>query len=190
MTHHLSQIRSTPTALGMVRNIDLVEALVFYGGESIFENCHADNLQLLPGVENLMDECQRDETAVLVLVEEPYVKSLQSEQSCLPKDNTFIHIRQERSTPPNPQDLYEAIESIEVQPKGFGGSSAFVIKAPDPERTPLPTHCVVLCSTQNQCRAARYVGTRVMCLNDNALADAVIDDDWETICMDDIATPG
>jgi len=77
-----------------------------------------------------------------------------------------------------------------VQPKGFGGSSGFGRKAADPERSPLTKHCVVLCYTIDQCRAARYAGMRVLCLTDNPLADAIIDDDWESITMDDIATPG
>ncbi|KAL3921106.1 MAG: hypothetical protein SGILL_002923 [Bacillariaceae sp.] len=181
----------------MVRNIDLVEALVFYGGKSIFGEISDDStsLQLLPGVENLMEECRRDDTAVLIVVEEPYAKSLEfssSSSSLIPTDNKLIHIRTEEAAPPNPQDLWEAIHSVRVQPKGFGGSSGFGSKAPDPVRTPLPKHCVVLCHTEDQCRAARYVGTRTLCLTDNALADAVIDDGtyWETIYMDDIATPG
>ena len=190
-TTNLLHTRSFPSSLRMVRNIDLVEALIFYGGESIFQDEGGESPQLLPGVENLVEECQRDDTAVLVVVEEPYFEVLQrSDSLVLPKEDKVVHIRQAQSTPPNPRDLYEAIHSIEVQPKGFGGSSGFGSKAPDPQRTPLPKHCVVLCSTEEQCRAARYVGMRVLCLRDNALADAVIDDDWETICMDDIATPG
>jgi hypothetical protein len=175
-------------SLHMVRNIDLVEALIFYGGKSIFDGDDSEELRLLPGVENLMNECERDDTALLVVVEEPYAQPFLVAATTSPLQH--VTIRQQQYTPPNPRDLYEAIQSVQVQPKGFGGSSGFGSKAPDPERTPLPRHCVVLCHTEDQCRAARYAGMRVLCLTDNALADAVVDDDWESICMDDIATPG
>jgi beta-phosphoglucomutase-like phosphatase (HAD superfamily) len=188
----------------MVRNIDLVEALIFYGRESIFmigddndmeedkkeNNKPHDSFQmlLLPGVENLIEECKRDETAVLVILEDIQEGSL-SPSAIL---GNYVTIRTERGRPPNPKDLWDAIHSIEINPRGFGGSSGFGRKAADPRRSPLPKHCVVLCHTVDQCRAARYAGMRVLCLADNALADAIIDDggSWESIGMDDIATPG
>jgi hypothetical protein len=164
----------------MVRNIDLVEALIFYGEDSLFQG----DGELLSGVKYLVDECQRDETVVLAILP----PSAQNRHPALPK---AIHVHLEMQAPPNPRDLWEAIHSVEVHPKGFGGSSGFGTKAADPERPPVPKHCVALCHTEDQCRAARYVGMRVLCLTDNALADAVMMDDcWESICMDDIATPG
>jgi hypothetical protein len=189
-----AQIATSTTAStgrSMVRNIDLVEALIFYGADSILENIVDDNgntATLLPGVDALMEECQRDDTALLAILErEDQVSAL---SNCC-RSTTTVHIRPQSAAPPNPRDLYEAIQSVEIQPKGFGGSSGFGTKAPDPERTPLPQHCVVLCSTEGQCRAARYMGMRVLCTTDNALADAVIDKgDWSSIYMDDIATPG
>ncbi|KAG7366362.1 hypothetical protein IV203_029032 [Nitzschia inconspicua] len=176
----------------MVRNIDLVEALLLYGAESILENDgDAKSVgvpSLLPGVESLIEECRRDDTAVLAIVETEQQFQVLSK---IRKNNAMIHVRQQSAPAPNPRDLYESIGTVEIQPKGFGGSSGFGTKAPDPERTPLPKHCVVLCSTEDQCRAARYMGMRVLCMTDNSLADAVIDDgDWSSICMDDIATPG
>jgi hypothetical protein len=179
----------------MVRNIDLVEALIFYGAESILlqldgyddSSATATSAPLfLPGVESLIDECQRDDTAVLAIVEnENQVYAISDVKG------NIVHTRQQSALPPNPRDLYESILAVEIQPKGFGGSSGFGTKAPDPVRTPLPKHCVVLCSTEDQCRAARFMGMRVLCMTDNDLADAVIDDgNWCSIGMDDIATPG
>lgn len=181
----------------MVRNIDLVEALIFFGAESILQSGNNESeatvakksAVLLPGVDSLIDECHRDDTAVLAILEsEDHVKAL---SRITDGGNTIHHIRRQSASPPNPRDLYESIQAVEIQPKGFGGSSGFGSKAPDPERTPLPKHCVVLCSDEDQCRAARYMGMRVLCMTDNALADAVIDDGgWSSIVMDDIATPG
>jgi hypothetical protein len=195
------------TRRNMVRNIDLVECLIFYGQDSILllqEHDGDDSkLPLLPGVESLVDECQRDGTAVIALIEqvdggddhqsltENSSNVLTSAQRYLTKSCPSIHTYCMTRPAPNPKDIWTAIHSIPpIQPKGFGGSSGFGSKAADPERAPIPKHSVVLCSTENQCRAARYAGMRVLCLTDNALADAVLDDDWSTLYMDDIATPG
>jgi hypothetical protein len=174
----------TPSAkrairLQMVRNIDLAEAIIFYGKESLVQESDG-TYELLEGVEYLIAECQRDDTAVLAIL--PAASKIE-----VPK---AMHVCQETQQPPNPRDLREAIHFIDIQPKGFGGSSGFGRKAADPGRPPLPKHCVVFCHTEDQCRAARYAGMRVLCLTDNLLADAVIDYSWESICMDDIATPG
>lgn len=189
----------------MVRNIDLVECLIFYGQDSILLQEHDDGadskFSLLPGVESLVDECQRDSTAVVALLEEPGDESSSSPSSkdiapspahnYLSKHCRSIHTYSITRPPPNPKDIWNAIHSIPpIQPKGFGGSSGFGTKAADPERAPLPKHCVVLCSTEHQCRAARYAGMRVICLTDNPLADAVLDYDWSSLYVDDIATPG
>jgi len=183
------KIRNSPTLFKMVRNIDMVEALVFYGTNSIYQD--SDKSMFLPGVENLIEECKRDDTSVIAILDKNTKKN----------GNENIVFRQETSPAPNPRDLWEAIHSIEVQPKGFGGSSGFGRKAADPERSPLPRHCVVLCDTEEKCRAARFAGMRVLCLTNNDLADAVMNYGdsgetadleyyWESITMDDIATPG
>ena len=175
----------------MVRNIDLAEAIVFYGTESLFEPSDetdggsSKRRQVLPGVEYLLEECKRDETAVVAILENVDGNS-NTYEDILPKG---IHLHLETQPPPNPRDLWEAIHSITINPKGFGGSSGFGTKAADPERSPLPKHVVVLCDTEDKTRAARYAGMRVLCLNDNDLADGIVDG-WDTICMDDIATPG
>jgi beta-phosphoglucomutase-like phosphatase (HAD superfamily) len=176
----------------MVRNIDLVEALIFYGEDALIEGREAeDDLQsfsLIGGVKDLLEECRRDETAVIAILD----KSPRVEQitEYLKKQHPIVQIKLETQPPPSPQDLWVAIHHTTILPKGFGGSSGFGTKAADPERSPLSRHCVVLASTENQCRAARYAGMRVICLNDNLLADAVLSLDWSSIGMDDIATPG
>ena len=168
----------------MVRNIDLAEAIVFYGRDCMFE---AGEGTLQPGVEYLLDECQRDETAVVAILETDGDRgSKTNREQNIPKG---VHIYRETQPPPNPRDLWEAIHSITINPKGFGGSSGFGTKAADPERSPLPKHVVVLCDSEDKTRAARFAGMRVLSLNDNDLADGIVDG-WDTICMDDIATPG
>ena len=167
--------RNPSTACQMVRNVDMVEALIFYGTASIFypaDQVNVDTSKIgtrlfLPGVEDLIEECKRDDTAVLAILDEDK-DVLLNEVDC----NNVV-FRSETSPAPNPQDLWEAIHSIEIQPKGFGGSSGFGRKAADPERPPSPAHCVVLCDTVDRCRAARYAGMRVLCLTDNELGEIV-----------------
>lgn len=173
----------------MVRNIDLVEALIFYGRESILVQDDSSPT-FLPGVQSLLEECDRDDTAVIAILEGIDNDDNKSIRELFAKQSS-IHTFPMTSPAPNPKDLWTAIHTIPpIQPKGFGGSSGFGTKAADPERAPLPKHCVVLSSNENQCRAARYCGMRVLCLTDTPLADAVIVHDWSTIYMDDIATPG
>ena len=159
----------------------MVEALIFYGTSSIFypikdNNNNNDNEEnqnhdvtriFLPGVEDLIEECKRDETAVLAILDDEKDTTLPviREQD----DKDVIVFKTETSPPPNPRDLWEAIHSISIQPKGFGGSSGFGRKGADPERSPSPAHCVVLCDTVDRCRAARFAGMRVLCLTDNEL---------------------
>ena len=200
------------TRVRMVRNIDMVEALIFLGTNSMFyppdynnndddndNNHNRKKMLFLPGVENLIDECKRDETAVIAILDNNNDVMISAEGN---SSNDVVMFKVKTSLPPNPKDLWEAIHSIVVQPRGFGGSSGFGSKAPDPVRSPLPCHCVVLCDTIDQCRAARYAGMRVLCLNDNSIADGVMNfgdyDDtstvprnfWESITVDDITTPG
>ncbi|VEU41396.1 unnamed protein product [Pseudo-nitzschia multistriata] len=184
----------------MVRNVDQVEALIFYGTNSIFypkskETKNQDTMAFLPGVEDLIEECKRDETAVLAILDD------HGGTENLPREADIVYST-ETAPPPNPRDLWNTIHSIEISPKGFGGSSGFGQKAPDPERSPAPAHCVILCDTEDKCRAARFAGTRVLCLTENDLADGVmnigvysdstegLDCYWESIYMDDIAMPG
>jgi beta-phosphoglucomutase-like phosphatase (HAD superfamily) len=161
-------IQNPSTSCQMVRNIDLVEALIFYGNASIFYPIkHQDERIFLPGVENLIEECKRDETSVIAILDDNDKDLLQREKD--DNNNNIVVFKTETSPAPNPRDLWDAIHSVKIQPKGFGGSSGFGRKAADPERSPSPPHCVVLCDTVDKCRAARFAGMRVLCLTDNDL---------------------
>lgn len=160
----------------MVRNIDLPETLIFYGAD-VFQN---EQKELLPGVEFLIKEAQDIQIPVVVLL---------SDDSCSIVKRDDVLVVSSTPPPPNPRALYETVNSLLVQPRGFGGSSGFGRKAGDPERPPEFQHVVVFCNSLEACRAARYVGARVVCQTDNALADAIVDE-WDELCIDDVATPG
>ena len=162
--------------LKMVRNIDLPEALIFYGAH-VFQD---EQKQLLPGVESLIREAREIQTPVVVLVED--------DTSIVQHDHVLV-ISNTSPPPPNPRVLLETVQSLLIQPRGFGGSSGFGRKAADPERQPEFQHVVVFCDSVEPCRAARYVGARVVSLQDNDLADAIVDE-WDELCIDDVATPG
>jgi hypothetical protein len=178
----------------MVRNIDLPEALIFYGADMVVQrdDASSSSLTFQPGVQELMKECREIETLAIVIVEQNYHDHPDDLEtiSKTPKGPLF-RMHQATRDAPNPRDVWEAIhnDGVEIQPKGFGGSSGFGRKLADPVRSPLPQHTVVLCSNEPQCRAAIYAGMRVICLHDNDISDAVIDS-LEEICLDDIATPG
>jgi hypothetical protein len=201
------------TSRRMVRNIDLPEALIFYGADMVLvqqrdngagdseSDCASSSssasLSLQPGVRALLKECRDIETPAIVIVEQkdPYHPQIDDLETLLSKIKTkglLFHIHQATQEAPNPRDVWEAIHNdvATIQPKGFGGSSGFGRKLADPVRSPLPAHTVVLCSNEQQCRAAIYAGMRVICLHDNDISDAVVDS-WEDIgSLDDIATPG
>lgn len=212
-------MRESITSRSMVRNIDMVEALIFYGTASMFsprsaelsgdatpggnDNDNAKAFRFLPGVEDLIEECVRDDTTVIAILDGE--RDIPWNDGGGGKHERDVVFRMETSAAPNPRDLWEAIHSVTIQPKGFGGSSGFGRTAADPPRAPLPARCVVLCDATEKCRAARFAGTRVLCLRDNELADGVMNFDdessnsneicgleyyWESINMDDIATPG
>ena len=66
---------ASTTKLSMVRNIDLPEAIVFYGIESMMEHNIGDSdddtsLILRPGIVRLLNECRDVGTAALLLSEE------------------------------------------------------------------------------------------------------------------------
>lgn len=167
----------------MVRNIDLPEAVVFYGMDSILD----PSGDPLPGVESILRECQDIQAASIVLVDD----GADNDRSTLLLEKQYglkRHCDSEHP-PPNPRALLEAIEATTVQPKGFGGSSGFGTKLAEPERTPLAHHVVVCARTEDQCRAARFFGARVMSLEDNDIADGVLFE-WSEIGVDDISTPG
>lgn len=162
----------------MVRNIDLPEALVFYGAH-VFQD---EQGKLLPGVESLVKEARDIQTPVVVL-ENDDLRIVEND------DNDVLVVSAASPPPPNPRVLYETVQSLMIQPRGFGGSSGFGRKSADPERPPEFQHVVVFCNNVEACRAARYVGARVVCQTDNDLADAIVDT-WDELCIDDVATPG
>lgn len=154
----------------MVRNIDLPELLIFYGRQSMRGE----------GLESLLDECRNTDTAVLCILD---ISS--DDDGSLPDG---VSTRTATQPPPNPRDLWEALQSVQVQPRPFGGSSGFGRTPADPVREPLPSRTVVFCSSREETQAARACGIRVIALEDNDLADAVIEE--IDLYLDDIATPG
>jgi hypothetical protein len=194
----------------MVRNIDLPEALIFYGADMVVQRVNdsaddsdsdsdsdrASSLTFQPGVQALLKECRDIETPAIVIVEQKdHHADTDDLEALLSKTSTkglLLNVHQATQHAPNPRDVWEAIHNdvAAIQPKGFGGSSGFGRKLADPVRSPLPAHTVVLCSNEQQCRAAIYAGMRVICVRDNDYSDAVVDS-WEDIqSLDDIATPG
>lgn len=165
LSPHTNRHRHYAPVLGMVRNIDLPEALVFYGMDSFVDTDGSE----LKGVTQLLMECNDIGTPVAILSNQSNIHGLQV--SCYSGD------------------LGTLVDSLLVQPRGFGGSSGFGRRAAEPERPPNMQHVVVLCTTVEQCREARYYGARCVCLNDNELADAIVSG-WDEICLDDVSTPG
>lgn len=166
----------------MVRNIDLPEAIVFYGFNAILD---VKSYKPRSGVEALLRECQEVKVAAILLLDKPRDELVRGLKE---KYQLQIHVDSKYPSP-NPRTLWDAVQSTSIQPKGFGGSSGFGSKLPEPERNPLQKHVVVLANTIDQCRAARFFGARVMSLEDNDLADGVVGE-WSEIGIDDISTPG
>lgn len=188
LTNANIQCKRAVSPLNMVRNIDLPEALVFYG-KDVYEN---DDGELLPGVSSLIQECKEIQTPVVVILEDENDVLQNTNQDITVVPPPSEDCNNKRHQPPNPRALYEAVNSLLIQPRGFGGSSGFGRKLADPERSPEFQYTVVFCNSLNKCRAARYVGARVVCCNsndDNDLADAIVDE-WDELSIDDIATPG
>lgn len=243
------------TKLHMVRNIDLPEAIVFYGVESMMET-HSDDgssFVLRPGIIRLLNECRDVGTSSLLLseVEDDTEESLHvlfqtaCEQSasdnrgdslrvltnsdapvlsfrCLssefviptspedqPSDTSEIdpiddeslelYNLQASGRSPSPAFLLDALRSIHIDPRGFGGSSGFARgQWIDPRRSPMTARTVVFIagdrvSTSNQdstlprvkcrCDAARASGCRVIYLEN--LEGGGIQDDTQTLSLCD-----
>ena len=202
-THHRSPVKPVlarelvPSPLRMVRNIDFPEALIFYdtisddtsssndaGSSSLSVLLEDDGSTPRAGLLDLLQECREVNTPALLITQQPtnptYSKELLD----------YLQVVEELSPgAPNPKSLWESIQALTIQPAGFGGSAGFGRKLADPERSPMPQHVVVFCSSLKVCQAARYVGMRVLCLQDNDLADAIIDD-YYNLYLEDVATPG
>lgn len=193
-----------PFKMMMVRNIDLPEALILYGYNAICDPVVADTAR--EGLSALLQECHEIQTAVIVLLETASGASTTTTAmtATLSEARHFLetvlpehvarpcHVFLQTQAPPNPLDLLNALSSITVQPRAFGGSAGFgSSQHADPERLVEAKHCVVLTSTVDQTRAARAVGMRVLSVHqDDDLADAVLFSDEIDFWLDDIATPG
>jgi len=201
---HPSPVSPTATATGstqtnMVRNIDFPEAIIFYDSEAdddgdndgdqyrISVLLEDDGVTPREGLLELLQECKEVQTPVLLIQPSNPEWSYSNHKDIL----SYLHqvLPEQSPRAPNPKTLYEAIASLTIQPAGFGGSSGFGRKLADPERPPLSQRVVVFCTSNNVCRAARYMGMRVMCFQDNDLADAILDDYYQ-LYLEDIATPG
>lgn len=180
--------------LMMVRNIDMPEAIVLYGPSVWLD----DGNVLRSGLVSFIDDCQELDTPIIALgcMDDLKRDSTDKGQSILPE---FCRCIPASQPPPNPFDLCQALESLQIQPRPFGGSSGFgAQQRADPIRSPLSSRTVVFTSTVDQTRAARLAGTRVIRIDnsssgantdDDHLADAVVAD-FEGIWLEDIATPG
>ena len=259
------------TKLHMVRNIDLPEAIVFYGVESMMETRLDDgsSFALRPGIIRLLNECRDVGTSSLLLseVEDDTEESLFQtayEQSDLDKalaltksDDPVLIFRclsskftipiptspegeagnsevdpvevddeslelynlQASGRSPSPAFLLDALRSVHIDPRGFGGSSGFGRgQWIDPRRSPMTARTVVFIAgdtkggttstSKDRCDAARAAGCRVIYLQNlegdmqddtqtMSLCDAVIDTygndnprDLQPISLDAISTPG
>lgn len=198
--HHPHDHRHrSSTLLCMVRNVDLPEAIVFYGIESIMEpsattannkECSIQRL-LRPGVKRLLEECNEVGTASLLLSEDinddDYNNRLVSifREAYNNDDDTVhcsnnIHVRclnhtflthtllanneagynnhsddnddeslifynlQANGRSPSPAFLLDSLNSVQINPRGFGGHSGFGRgQWTEPRRCPLPARTVV-----------------------------------------------
>jgi hypothetical protein len=216
----------------MVRNIDLPEAIVFYGVESMMEHNSGDtgsSLILRPGVVRLLTECLDVGTAALLLSEDPSsdeasVRHLfqracdslsdaiasSSMQKILGGDDQVLHFRtlnsnfvcpptngqsgefdesiifynlQSNGRSPSPAFLLDSLRSVNIDPRGFGGSSGFGRgQWVEPRRSPLTARTVVFIAgdwtsnngneveeevkstVKGRCAASRAAGCRVIYL--------------------------
>ena len=250
----------------MVRNIDLPEAIVFYGLESMMEHNINDNndelLTLRPGVARLINECVEVGTAALLLSEDAdetstrelfqsaydssgveasylnlekiiegdnqilHFRTLQSHFLCPPTRNysdesnepsnddeddesiTFYNL-QSNGKSPSPAFLLDSLRSVNIDPRGFGGSSGFGRgQWVEPQRSPMMARTVVFIAgdwvskngnddnteeierstVKDRCAASRAAGSRVIYL-ENLSSDenlpVLIKDDEDAISLCD-----
>lgn len=162
----------------MVRNIDLPEALILYGIDAVGDPPH-------DGLVDLLKECQEIATATILV----------HEAECSPSEEVAEHCSHLLPTtkPSSPiQDLLYVLETTQIQPRPFGGSSGFGSQPAEPPRSLLPARCVVISASLATTRAARAVGMRVMAvdMNDELADAALLDATVIDFGVDDIATPG
>ena len=258
--------KASASKLQMVRNIDLPEAIVFYGLESMMEHSINDNndelLTLRPGVARLINECVEVGTAALLLSEDAdetstrelfqsaydssgveasylnlekiiegdnqilHFRTLQSHFLCPPTRNysdesnepsnddeddesiTFYNL-QSNGKSPSPAFLLDSLRSVNIDPRGFGGSSGFGRgQWVEPQRSPMMARTVVFIAgdwvskngnddnteeierstVKDRCAASRAAGSRVIYL-ENLSSDenlpVLIKDDEDAISLCD-----
>jgi hypothetical protein len=150
-THHHPQQHDeqhchyrSSTLLYMVRNVDLPEAIVFYGMESIMEPPSTANNkegsiiqhQLRPGVKRLLEECNEVGTASLLLSEDSNDDDNDNNRldsmfrEAYPKNNS-IHVRclshNFFSTDNNSDDDESLLYYYNLQTNGRSPSPAFLL---------------------------------------------------------------
>ena len=134
--------------LTMLRNFDLPEAIIFYGMDTFVVPASITNKEktlLQPGVERLLKEAQEIDTSVILLSEsktEVQIQEFLQQQPFYDSISAFnLQIRSSLDMldpskflgrgmghAPCPAALLDAISSVEIHPKGFGGSSGFGTK--------------------------------------------------------------
>jgi hypothetical protein len=141
------------TTTNMLRNIDLPECIVFYGMETvIYED--KGNVDFHPGFLRFLQESQDIESATLLLSEHKTTLQMKSVLvECCSTDSqklsspplSMLELRSSLSLPtimdnksnlvlvgkgysPSPAALLDSISSVNITPKGFGGSGGFGIK--------------------------------------------------------------
>lgn len=252
---------ASTTKLQMVRNIDLPEAIVFYGVESMMEYKSDDDssLMLRPGVVRLLDECLDVGTAALLLSEDPssdetstrqlfqracdsssgtisssniqkiiggddhqvpHFRTLNSHFVCPPpSDNTDesdefdesieFYSLQSNGRSPSPAFLLDSLRSVNIDPRGFGGSSGFGRgQWVEPRRSPMTARTVVFIAgdwvsnngnsnatekegkstVKDRCAAGRAAGCRVIYLEDlrsDKNLPILIEDDTDAMSLCD-----
>ena len=134
-------------SLSMVRNIDLPECLIFYGRNTVFsskEEYHSGAIK--SGLDNLLRQAEEVGTVCILLSESKSVPDL---QEIIDHSSISKYVRAQSSLDmgdaisfgsPSPLGLLGAIDTVTISPRGFGGSSGFGRKTPDPDRPPLPKH--------------------------------------------------
>jgi hypothetical protein len=141
------------TTTSMLRNIDLPECIVFYGMETAVIQ-DEEKFKFPPGFVRFLQEAQDIEIATLLLSE--HKTSLQMKSVLLECCNSgsqkfssrplsMLELRSSLELPtvmdqtsnlllvgkgysPSPAALLDAISSVIIEPKGFGGSGGFGIK--------------------------------------------------------------
>eukprot|EP00978_Attheya_sp_CCMP212_P003221 scaffold6614_cov51-Attheya_sp.AAC.1 len=175
----------------MLRNVDLPEAIVFYGLDTVLDTTRSTvttagiSNTVAAGVERLLHECRELGTSALLLLETE--ESL--EQIELRLEGTtlsdLLNVRCRLEPPlvevgkdedelhpwqasPSPAFLLNSLRTVSITPRGFGGSSGFGVQPRSTfEAHPTPTRTVVFVTTYHQCCAAIGAGMRCIYLDNN-----------------------